>query len=60
MNMILHNNPTALIKQGNTLADPQFKDAGGGLKTFGNASNTSSCMKWLTCWNPLTTADSSP
>ncbi|WP_182871412.1 type I restriction-modification system subunit M [Stieleria mannarensis] len=24
MNMILHNNPTALIKQGNTLADPKF------------------------------------
>jgi type I restriction enzyme M protein len=33
MNMILHNNPTALIVQGNTLADPKFKD-GGGLKTF--------------------------
>ena len=26
MNMILHNNPTALIVQGNTLADPKFKD----------------------------------
>ncbi|GKS65563.1 hypothetical protein YTPLAS72_28670 [Nitrospira sp.] len=24
MNMILHNNPTALIAQGNTLADPKF------------------------------------
>jgi len=33
MNMILHNNPTALIVQGNTLADPKFKD-GDGLKTF--------------------------
>ncbi|MGH9834165.1 MAG: N-6 DNA methylase [Blastocatellia bacterium] len=33
MNMILHNNPTALILQGNTLADPKFKD-GGTLKTF--------------------------
>ncbi len=33
MNMILHNNPTALIVQGNTLADPKFKD-GNGLKTF--------------------------
>ena len=33
MNMILHNNPTALIIQGNTLADPKFKD-GGTLKTF--------------------------
>ncbi|MEQ1831107.1 MAG: class I SAM-dependent DNA methyltransferase, partial [Pirellula sp.] len=26
MNMILHNNPTALIVQGNTLTDPKFKD----------------------------------
>ena len=33
MNMILHNNPTALIMQGNTLANPQFKD-GDTLKTF--------------------------
>ena len=33
MNMILHNNPTALILQGNTLADPKFKD-GDILKTF--------------------------
>ena len=33
MNMILHNNPTALIVQGNTLADPKFKD-GQTLKTF--------------------------
>jgi type I restriction enzyme M protein len=33
MNMILHNNPTALIMQGNTLADPKFKD-GDTLKTF--------------------------
>lgn len=33
MNMILHNNPTAEIKQGNTLADPKFKD-GEALKTF--------------------------
>ncbi|MDP3676024.1 MAG: N-6 DNA methylase [Novosphingobium sp.] len=34
MNMILHNNPTALIKQGNTLASPLFTDASGQLKTF--------------------------
>src|SRR5215211_9524206 len=36
MNMILHNNPTARIMQGNTLADPKFKDGqdGAGLKTF--------------------------
>ncbi len=33
MNMILHDNPTALIVQGNTLADPKFKD-GDALKTF--------------------------
>src|SRR5271157_3990180 len=33
MNMILHDNATALIVQGNTLADPRFKD-GDTLKTF--------------------------
>ena len=33
MNMILHNNPTALIMQGNSLTDPKFKD-GDTLKTF--------------------------
>ncbi|QJW98524.1 N-6 DNA methylase [Frigoriglobus tundricola] len=33
MNMILHNNPTALVVQGNTLTDPKFKD-GEALKTF--------------------------
>ena len=33
MNMILHDNPTALIAQGNTLTDPKFK-VGGTLKTF--------------------------
>jgi type I restriction enzyme M protein len=33
MNMILHNNPTALVMQGNTLTDPKFKD-GDTLKTF--------------------------
>ena len=37
MNMILHDNPTALVVQGNTLADPKFRDGQdgqGGLKTF--------------------------
>ncbi len=34
MNMILHNNPTAEIKQGNTLANPLFLDERGALKTF--------------------------
>jgi type I restriction enzyme M protein len=33
MNMILHNNPGAVIEQGNTLADPKFLD-GDQLKTF--------------------------
>src|SRR5690242_5677681 len=33
MNMILHDNAEALIVQGNTLADPKFKD-GDNLKTF--------------------------
>src|SRR5205807_2253261 len=32
MNMILHNNPTALIIQGNTLTDPKFRE-GNTLKT---------------------------
>ena len=34
MNMILHDNPTAEIKQGNTLANPLFNDDLGDLKTF--------------------------
>ncbi|MCB1630950.1 MAG: type I restriction-modification system subunit M, partial [Pseudomonadales bacterium] len=34
MNMILHNYPTALIKQGNTLANPLFKTPEGHLKTY--------------------------
>lgn len=39
MNMIIHHNPTAEIKQGNTLASPQFKEKRPGseeehLKTF--------------------------
>lgn len=33
MNMILHNNPTATIMQGNTLTNPKFMDYGA-LKTF--------------------------
>ncbi len=33
MNMILHNNPTAEIKQGNTLANPLFEKEGN-LETF--------------------------
>jgi type I restriction enzyme M protein len=34
MNMILHNNPTAVIKQGNTLSNPLFLDSNSRLKTF--------------------------
>ena len=34
MNMILHDNPTAEIKQGNTLANPLFLNDDGNLKTF--------------------------
>jgi type I restriction enzyme M protein len=34
MNMILHDYPTAEIRQGNTLANPLFSDASGQLKTF--------------------------
>jgi len=34
MNMYLHNNPTAEIKQGNTLSNPRFTTDDGRLKTF--------------------------
>lgn len=34
MNMILHNSPTAEIRQGNTLANPLFHDDNGRLKIF--------------------------
>jgi type I restriction enzyme M protein len=34
MNMILHDNPTALVRQGNTLSTPLFTDTAGKLKTF--------------------------
>jgi len=34
MNMILHNNPTAVIWQDNTLSKPYFKNPDGRLKTF--------------------------
>jgi len=54
MNMILHNNPTALIVQGNTLADPKFKD-GEALKTFDYvvANPPFSDKRWSTGLNPL-------
>ena len=53
MNMILHNNPTALIAQGNTLADPKFKD-GDTLKTFDYvvANPPFSDKRWSTGLDP--------
>ena len=54
MNMILHNNPTALILPGNTLADPKFKD-GDTLKTFNYvvANPPFSDKRWSTGIDPL-------
>jgi type I restriction enzyme M protein len=54
MNMILHNNSTALIVQGNTLADPKFKD-GDTLKTFDFvvANFPFSDKRWRTGLDPL-------
>jgi type I restriction enzyme M protein len=54
MNMILHNNPTALISQGNTLTDPKFK-VGEALKTFDYvvANPPFSDKRWSTGLDPL-------
>ena len=54
MNMILHDNPTALIVQGNTLADPKFKD-GDALKPFDFvvANPPFSDKRWSTGLDPL-------
>ena len=54
MNMILHNNPTAIIAQGNTLADPKFKE-GDALKTFDYvvANPPFSDKRWSTGLDPL-------
>ncbi len=53
MNMILHDNPTALITQGNTLTDPKFKD-GDSLKTFDYvvANPPFSDKRWSTGLDP--------
>jgi type I restriction enzyme M protein len=53
MNMILHNNPTALVVQGNTLSDPKFKD-GDRLKTFDYvvANPPFSDKRWSTGLDP--------
>src|SRR5467141_506799 len=54
MNMILHNNPEALVFQGNTLTDPKFTD-GGKLKVFDYvvANPPFSDKRWSTGLNPL-------
>ena len=54
MNMILHNNPTALVVQGNTRADPKFKD-GDTLKIFDYvvANPPFSDKRWSTGLDPL-------
>jgi type I restriction enzyme M protein len=54
MNMILHNNPTALIEQGNTLTNPKFKN-GDNLKTFDFvvANPPFSDKRWSTGLDPL-------
>jgi len=54
MNMILHNNPNALVVQGNTLADPKFRD-GDTLKTFDYvvANPPFSDKRWSTGLDPL-------
>ena len=55
MNMILHNNPTALIEGGySTLAAPRFTDASGQLKTFDYvvANPPFSDKRWSTGFDP--------
>ncbi|MDH4275993.1 MAG: type I restriction-modification system subunit M, partial [Gammaproteobacteria bacterium] len=54
MNMILHDNPLATVLQGNTLADPKFKD-GGSLKTFDYvvANPPFSDKRWTTGFDPV-------
>ena len=54
MNMILHDNPTALIAQGNTLTAPKFKE-GGTLKTFDYvvANPPFSDKRWSTGLDPM-------
>ena len=55
MNMILHNYPTALIRQGNTLANPLFTTDDGQLKTFDYvvANPPFSDKRWSTGIEPL-------
>jgi type I restriction enzyme M protein len=54
MNMILHDNATAKIVQGNTLSSPEWKDANGQLKTFdfAVANPPFSNKNWTSGLNP--------
>lgn len=54
MNMILHDNPLAIVQQGNTLTDPKFKD-GDRLKQFDFvvANPPFSDKRWSTGLDPL-------
>ena len=55
MNMVLHNNPTANIKPGDTLSSPNFtKQNGNGLRTFdfAVANPPFSYKSWTTGLNP--------
>ncbi len=54
MNMILHNNTTAKVWKGNTLSDPQWKDAPDQLKTFdfAVANPPFSNKNWTSGLNP--------
>jgi type I restriction enzyme M protein len=54
MNMILHDHPTAIIWQDNTLASPHFKDDHGNLKTFDFAVSNPpfSTKAWSNGFNP--------
>ncbi len=55
MNMILHNYPTALIRQGNTLSNPKFLNDDGRVKTFDFvvANPPFSDKRWSTGLDPL-------
>jgi type I restriction enzyme M protein len=54
MNMILHDCPTAEIRQDNVLASPHFKERNGSLKTFDYivANPPFSFKSWTTGFNP--------
>jgi type I restriction enzyme M protein len=55
MNMILHNNEIADIRQGDTITSPEFKNENGGLKTFdfAVANPPFSTKSWSNGINPL-------